>query len=233
MKRILLVEDDVQINELLSIHLRDFDCDLSTCTDGGEGLSLALNRPFDLIILDINLPTTDGLEICKTVRSNQITTPIIMLTARADEIDKVVGLELGADDYLTKPFSIREFMARIKALLRRSVITADIKGGSSDYIKYDGLTIETNKRKVLLNEKRIDLTPKEFDLLVLLASNPGKTYSRDRLLRIVWGYDFEGYQNTVNSHINRLRGKVENNIAKPKYILTTWGVGYRFNDEIN
>ena len=233
MKSILLVEDDLQINELLSIHLNDFDSNLSTCTDGGEGLSLALSKPFDLIILDINLPTTDGLEICRTVRANQITTPIIMLTARADEIDKVVGLEVGADDYLTKPFSIREFMARIKALLRRSRITADIQGGGQDIIKYDGLTIETSRRKVIMGDNRIDLTPKEFDLLVLLASNPGRTYTRDRLLRLVWGYDFEGYQNTVNSHVNRLRGKIETNIAKPKYILTTWGVGYRFNDEID
>ena len=233
MKSILLVEDDLQINELLSIHLNDFDSILSTCTDGGEGLNLALSKPFDLIILDINLPTTDGLEICRTVRANQITTPIIMLTARADEIDKVVGLEVGADDYLTKPFSIREFMARIKALLRRSRITADIQGGGQDIIKYDGLTIETSRRKVIMDDNRIDLTPKEFDLLVLLASNPGRTYTRDRLLRLVWGYDFEGYQNTVNSHVNRLRGKIETNIAKPKYILTTWGVGYRFNDEID
>ena len=233
MKNILLVEDDLQIIELLSIHLNDFDYNLQTSTDGAEGLKLALSKPFDLIILDINLPTTDGLAVCNAIRTNKISTPIIMLTARAEEIDKVLGLELGADDYLTKPFSIREFMARVKALLRRSKITAEIQGGNKQILKYGALSIDIGKRKVLVEDKTISLTPKEFDLLVLLASNPGKTYSRERLLSLVWGYDFEGYENTVNAHVNRLRGKIETNIAKPTFILTTWGVGYRFNDEIN
>lgn len=233
MKNILLVEDDLQIIELLSIHLIDFGCDLQTCTDGAEGLEMALTNPFDLIILDINLPSTDGLEVCNSIRTHSISTPIMMLTARAEEIDKVLGLELGADDYLTKPFSIREFMARVKALLRRSMISAEIQGGNKQLLKYGNLILDIGKRKVVIDDKSISLTPKEFDLLVLLASNPGKTYSRERLLRLVWGYDFEGYENTVNAHVNRLRGKIETNIAKPTYILTTWGVGYRFNDEIN
>ncbi len=232
MKKILLVEDDQHIVELLSIHLNDFETSLTCCTNGRDGLKEATTKVFDLIVLDINLPGLDGLEVCKAIRAKNNTTPIIMLTARAEEIDKVLGLELGADDYLTKPFSIREFMARVKALLRRSKMTAAIQGDTTRQIQYGELKIDVAKRKVTILEDRVYLTPKEFDLLVLLAANPGKTYSRARLLSLVWGYDFEGYENTVNAHVNRLRGKIEKDIAKPTYILTTWGVGYRFNDEL-
>ena len=156
-----------------------------------------------------------------------------MLTAKSEEIDKVLGLETGADDYLTKPFSVREFVARVKAIFRRETIHQK----KSDYsivniLKIENLIIEQDKRKVILSGNRIELTPKEYDLLVLFAQHPGKSYSREDLLNLIWGYEFSGYEHTVNSHINRLRSKIESDFSKPHFILTTWGVGYRFNDEL-
>ena len=153
-----------------------------------------------------------------------------MLTARSEEIDKVLGLESGADDYLSKPFGVRELVARVKAILRRVEIDTKSDSDENEIINSQELIIDKRKRKVLLKNSRIELTPKEFDLLYLLASNPGVTYDRKDLLNLVWSYDFEGYEHTVNSHINRLRSKIEENPAKPKYVLTTWGVGYRFCD---
>jgi two-component system alkaline phosphatase synthesis response regulator PhoP len=182
-------------------------------------------------VLDIMLPKVDGLEICKEVRRKDIYTPILMLTSKSEEMDKVLGLEVGADDYLTKPFSIREFIARAKAILRRiDAIQKEI--GNEKDISVSELTIEGSKRRVTLRGERIDLTPKEFDLLLFLASHPGKTYTREQLLNLLWGYQYDGYEHTVNSHINRLRSKIEPDISNPKYILTSWGVGYRFNEEI-
>jgi len=156
------------------------------------------------------------------------------LTARSEEIDKVVGLETGADDYLTKPFSIREFIARVKVIFRRQEgPPADqVPATAALRLSFQGLEIDLDKRKVMLNNIRVDLSPREFELITLLASNPGKSYSRKRLLNLVWGYDFEGYEHTVNSHINRLRSKIEADLSNPKYILTTWGVGYRFNEDL-
>ena len=156
-----------------------------------------------------------------------------MLTAKSEEIDKVLGLETGADDYLTKPFSVREFVARVKAIFRRETIHQK----KSDYpilniLKIENLVIEQDKRKVILSGNRVELTPKEYDLLVLFAQHPGKSYSREDLLNLIWGYEFSGYEHTVNSHINRLRSKIESDFSKPRFILTTWGVGYRFNDEL-
>lgn len=177
------------------------------------------------------LPNVNGLEICKEVRRKDIYTPILMLTSKSEEMDKVIGLEVGADDYLTKPFSIREFIARVKAILRRvEAIQKEI--GSDADISVSDLTIEASKKKVSVKGERVELTPKEFDLLHLLASHPGKTYTREQLLNILWGYQYNGYEHTVNSHINRLRSKIEPDISNPKYILTSWGVGYRFNEEI-
>ena len=232
MKNVLLVEDDSDILELLQIHLKDLGCQIQISTDGESGLQTALDGSFDLIILDVMLPGIDGLEVCRQLRAKQVPTPILMLTARSEEIDKVLGLETGADDYLTKPFSIREFIARVKAMFRRVKMIKETGDDQANavIVKQD-LTIDKEKRKVTLHSQRLDLTPKEFDLLVLLASNPGHSYSRNRLLRIVWGYDFEGYEHTVNSHINRLRAKIEPDPNQPSYILTTWGVGYRFTDE--
>jgi DNA-binding response OmpR family regulator len=175
------------------------------------------------------LPKLDGLEICKEVRRKDIYTPILMLTSKSEEIDKVIGLEVGADDYLTKPFGIREFIARVKAIFRRIEAIQKETDNENDIIT-GPLTIEVTKRKVILNGERIDLTPKEFDLLHLLASHPGRTYTREQLLSLLWGYQYNGYEHTVNSHINRLRTKIESDLSNPKYILTSWGVGYRFNE---
>lgn len=232
MKKVLVIEDDKSIADLLEIHLKDLNCEVKTILDGGDGLKSATSELYDLIVLDLMLPNVNGLEICKEVRKKDIYTPILMLTSKSEEMDKVIGLEVGADDYLTKPFSIREFIARAKAILRRvEAIQKEI--GSDTDIKVSDLVIEASKRKVTLKGERIELTPKEFDLLHLLASHPGKTYTREQLLNILWGYQYNGYEHTVNSHINRLRSKIEPDISKPKYILTSWGVGYRFNEEIS
>ena len=233
MKNILMIEDDVSLVELAVIHLKDIHCETTRAHSGNEGLQLALKNKYDLIILDVMLPEIDGIEICKRIRAEKVFTPVMMLTARSEEIDKIIGLETGADDYLTKPFSIREFIARVKAIIRRNEIGKDIAAVSSKIITCGELSLDPQKRKVVLSENKIDLTPKEFDLLFLFMTNPGKSYSRENLLRLVWGYEFSGYEHTVNSHINRLRTKIENDLAVPKYILTTWGVGYRFTDELN
>ena len=232
MQNILMIEDDPNIVELVEIHLKDIHCNTVSLNSGEAGLNCALKEPFDLIILDINLPDISGLEICKKLRAEKITTPIIMLTAKSEEIDKILGLETGADDYLTKPFSIREFIARVKAILRRTAINNAPPATADEAIYFGGLMVDAKKRKVTVDEKKVELTPKEFDLLYLFISNPGKSYSRENLLNLVWGYEFSGYEHTVNSHINRLRAKIENDPVKPEYILTTWGIGYRFTDDI-
>lgn len=232
-KQILIIEDDDAIVELLTIHLHDLGCEITTASSGHQGLAAAKSSSFDLIILDIMLPGLNGMEVCRKIRQDDRQIPILMLTARSEEIDKVMGLETGADDYLTKPFSIREFIARVKVIFRRGEESAADSGALAPaVISYGELKIDIDKRKVTLNNIRIELSPKEFDLITLLASNPGKSYSRKHLLNLVWGYDFEGYEHTVNSHINRLRSKIEHDVADPKFILTTWGVGYRFNEEL-
>lgn len=229
MKKVVIIEDEKDISELVQLHLEDLDCSVKAFRNGQEGFEYALNNSFDLMILDINLPEKNGIDICKALRKEDIQSPILMLTARSEEIDKVLGLETGADDYMTKPFSIRELVARVKAILRRVEIdkTPDEK---AEVIEFKDLEIDKAKRKVILRGERLELTPKEFDLLYLLASNPGVTYDRKDLLNLVWSYDFEGYEHTVNSHINRLRSKVEKDPNKPEYVMTTWGVGYRFAD---
>jgi two-component system, OmpR family, alkaline phosphatase synthesis response regulator PhoP len=228
MKRVLIIEDEQDISELIALHLEDMDCNITSFRDGREGYNYALNNAFDLMLLDINLPSMNGIDICRSLRTNKVKSPILMLTARSEEIDKVLGLETGADDYITKPFSIRELIARVKAMLRRVDIDTSLE--ESQVITYKEMYLDKSKRKVSIANERIELTPKEFDLLYLMASNPGVTYDRKDLLNLVWGYDFEGYEHTVNSHINRLRSKIEKDPAAPEYVLTTWGVGYRFND---
>ncbi|MBD0776266.1 response regulator transcription factor [Maribacter sp. ANRC-HE7] len=230
MKNILIIEDDPEIIKLLEIHLTDLIYTTSKAMDGEEGLHMALENDYDLILLDLTLPTMDGVEICKKLRAVK-NTPIIMLTAKSEEIDRVLGLEIGADDYMTKPFSIRELLARIKAVLRRTEIKVEKKENTLA-INAENLTINIEKRKVLLDSQKIELSPKEFELLVLMASNPGRNYTRSELLNMIWGYNFEGYEHTVNSHINRLRAKIESDMANPNFILTTWGVGYKFNEDV-
>ncbi len=231
MNKVLLIEDDVDIVQLLLIHLHDLDCEVEIEHNGKLGFAKAKTNHFNLIILDIMLPEMDGIEVCGRLRALDIYTPVLMLTAKSEEIDKVIGLESGADDYLTKPFSIREFIARVKAILRRAKISTEAKT-IENRIEFNGLVIDPLMRRVLLNDQRIELTPKEFSLLLLLASSPGRSYSREELLDLVWGYEFSGYEHTVNSHVNRLRAKIEPDFEKPSFILTTWGLGYRFNDEL-
>lgn len=232
-KKVLIVEDDRDIVALLEIHLRDLDCEVAFAFDGQDGFQKALDPSYDLIILDLMLPGMEGTEICRQVRAREIITPILMLTARSEEIDRVLGLEFGADDYLTKPFSVREFIARVKAIFRRTqMMSKRDTNGKKRRMNFGRLSIDLDMRKVTIGDQRIELSPKEFDLLSLLASNPGKSYDRTRILNLVWGYDFDGYEHTVNSHINRLRAKIEPDLSNPQFILTTWGVGYRFNEEL-
>ena len=230
MKNILIIEDDLEIIKLLEIHLTNLIYTTSKASDGATGLEMALHNDYDLILLDLTLPVMDGIEVCKQLRLKK-TTPVIMLTARTEEIDRVLGLEIGADDYISKPFSIRELLARIKAVIRRTNTEPHNKSQTTA-IKAEGLYIDVDKRRVNLADQKIDLSPKEFELLVLMASNPGRNYSRTELLDIIWGYNFDGYEHTVNSHINRLRAKIESDMANPIYILTSWGVGYKFNEDI-
>ncbi len=232
-KKVLIVEDDADISGLIEIHLKDMGFETLIANRGDTALEIALTEAFDFIILDIMLPGKDGLEVCRELRASKLETPILMLTARSEEIDKILGLEMGADDYLTKPFSIRELTARVKAILRRTESQINQAPVSREVLRFGALVVDKDKRKVLLRNERVDLTPKEFDLLALMAANPGKSYSRENLLNVVWGYEFAGYEHTVNSHINRLRSKIETDLSTPKYILTSWGVGYRFNDELN
>jgi two-component system, OmpR family, alkaline phosphatase synthesis response regulator PhoP len=232
MENILIVEDDLNIAELVAINLRDAGCTVTIENDGLAGHDRALKDSFNLLILDINLPKMNGLDICKAVRKHRRYVPIMMMTAKSEENDIVTGLEVGADDYITKPFSVKELVARVKAVLRRTQATNADLAKTGKVFNFPNLTIDTENRVVILRGERVDLTPKEFDLLYTLAKKPGRSYTRQQLLDTVWGYEFEGLEHTVNSHINRLRMKIEEDIQNPTYILTTWGVGYRFNDDI-
>ena len=233
MKKILIIEDDALIVDLVRIHLRSLPADLIATASGQEGLDWLVNQPVDLCILDIMLPGMNGIDICRQIRQRDARMPILMLTAKAQETDKVIGLEAGADDYLTKPFSILEFIARVRAMLRRGSLDQADSPVSPLMITHNALSIHIADRIVILHGNRVELTPKEFDLLVLLAGNPGKSYSRKQLLKLVWDYHIAGYEHTVTSHINRLRNKIETHFAHPAYILTTWGSGYRFAESVN
>jgi two-component system alkaline phosphatase synthesis response regulator PhoP len=230
--RILLIEDDREIANIISMHIEDLGMSVDIIRDGRLGLEKALNLEFALVILDIMLPGLDGLSVCKQIREKNPVIPILMLTAKSEEIDRVVGLEIGADDYMTKPFSVRELVARIKALLRRAQAGRDTLSGTvkQDIIQFEQFILDPEKRKVTLKGKTLELTVKEFELLDLFIRNPGRTYSRDNLLKLIWGYQYEGYEHTVNSHINRLRMKIEEDAGKPRYLKTVWGVGYRFTE---
>lgn len=227
---ILIVEDDRDLVKLIKINLEDLGYVVHTAGDGLEALKLFNEKDPSLIILDIMLPKMDGFEVCKQIRKENRKVPIMMLTAKAEEVDTILGLELGADDYMTKPFSVRELSARVKAIFRRIKVDQEQDGNLPDELVYNHLKIYPNKRKVTLSGKTIELTSKEYDLLLLFSSNPGKAYNREQLLNKVWGYSYEGYSHTVNSHINRLRSKIENDPSNPHFIKTVWGVGYRFID---
>ncbi|UVT14362.1 MAG: response regulator transcription factor [Nitrospira sp.] len=231
-RTILVIEDDRDIARLLELHLYDVGYDVHVAPDGATGCKHALSKAYDLIVLDLMLPGMDGLDVCQTLRTRLNYTPILMLTAKSTELDRVLGLEVGADDYLTKPFSIRELLARVKALFRRvEVLRAPVVQDQQKPICAGGLVIDAEKRKVTLCGKAIDLTAKEFDLLLQFARHPGRVYTRSQLLDLVWGYAHAGYEHTVNSHINRLRAKIERDTNRPRYILTVWGIGYSFTEE--
>ena len=230
-KRILVVEDDPDISHLLEINLRDNAFEVDVANNGVDGLELACTRDYQLIVLDLMLPGLDGLEICKRLRGQAITIPILMLTAKTSEFDRVLGLELGADDYLSKPFSIMELQARVKAILRRVDISSQhAVEDANEVIEADGLHIDVNGRNVNVDGQALELTAKEFDLLLHFARHPGRVYSRGQLLDQIWGYSHSGYEHTVNTHINRLRKKIEANPEQADFIETVWGVGYRFRE---
>ncbi len=228
-RKILVVEDNKDLARLLELHLGDLSYDVDLAFDGVDGWTRIKKDTYDLIILDLMLPGIDGLEICRRMRSQPTYTAILMLTSKSAELDRVLGLEMGADDYVTKPFSIRELMARVKAIFRRiDKLQSDNQPDRPAVIRAGDLTIEPDRRKVSFNDKAVDLTAKEFDLLLHFARNAGRVFTRAQLLDKVWGYGHDGYEHTVNSHINRLRAKIEKNPAQPEYVLTVWGVGYKF-----
>ena len=226
-KLILVIEDEAPIVEILKFNLTKSGYRVLTAFDGEEGYRMAVSEKPDLILLDVMLPRMDGFEVCKKVREKQ-STPIIMLTARDEEVDKVLGLELGADDYCTKPFSVRELMARVKANIRRTV--ADIPSGdNTDIITFQNLTVNPSRYEVAKDGKVIDLTLREYELLKFLAIQPGQIFTRETLLEKVWGYEYFGDVRTVDVTVRRLREKVEDNPASPNFIMTKRGVGYYFN----
>jgi len=230
-RQILIVEDQADIADLIAMHVRDLGHRVEVIHDGEAGYARARTGDFDLIVLDVMLPRRDGLDVLRALRMDRITTPVLMLTARSSELDRVLGLELGADDYLTKPFSIMELTARIKAMLRRADLASAPKTSTDeDRIAVGDLQIDPSAHEVRLHGKTIALTAKEFDLLLYLARHPGRAFNRTQLLDAVWGTTFEGYEHNVNTHINRLRSKIEADPANPRYVLTVRGLGYRFID---
>lgn len=225
--QILIVEDESDIANLVALHLGDANYDVSLAKDGHQGMQLALSRQWDLVILDVRLPGPDGLTICRTLRREMAYVPILMLTSKSSELDRVLGLELGADDYVTKPFSVTELVARVKAIFRRIESVEKRYPGTAELLSIADLTIDTSGRGVKKGNENLALTAREFDLLLHFVRHPGQVFSRAQLLDQVWGYGHEGYEHTVNSHINRLRAKIENDPAQPELIVTSWGVGYK------
>jgi two-component system OmpR family response regulator len=231
-RKILIVEDDPDIAQLITMHVTEAGYEAIHVDSGEQGLQEFETSAPDLLVLDLMLPGINGLEVCKQVRKQNERIPVLMLTAKSTELDRVLGLELGADDYLTKPFSVVELMARIKALFRRVDALSEplAPQQSSAILKFHKLTIDIARHKVETPKGGIELTAREFDLLVYLASSPGHVFSRAQLLDAVWGYDHDGYEHTVNTHINRLRIKIEDDPARPEYVQTVWGVGYKFGE---
>ncbi|RMG42686.1 MAG: DNA-binding response regulator [Candidatus Dadabacteria bacterium] len=229
MYRILIIEDDVDLSELLEINLADCGYEIKCLDNGRAGLKHALKGGYDLVILDVQLPELSGTDICRELRLAGDTTPILMISRKSADVDKVLGLELGADDYLVKPFSVLELTTRVRALIRRaSLYSGGITGTNSGKLIAGKLVIIPSKREVLLAGTPIDLTVTEYNLLDFLAHHPGRAFTREELLQHVWGYESCAYEHTVSSHINRLRSKIEDNPANPVYIKTVWGHGYRF-----
>jgi DNA-binding response OmpR family regulator len=232
MKRILIAEDQADIRNLLVLNLRNAGYEVTDVADGLAALASETAQNNDLLILDLMMPGLDGLEVCKTLRARGCNTPILMLTAKSTELDRVLGLELGADDYLTKPFSLAELLARVKALLRRSELLKAAQAAQSGAapLSNGALTLLPSRRQVQMDGKDLDFTALEFDLLLHFMQHPGQVFSRSQLLNAVWGYSHDGYEHTVTTHINRLRAKLEVDPLRPQVILTVRGAGYKMRD---
>ncbi len=225
-RKVLVVDDEKLIVKGIRFSLEQDDMEVDCAYDGEEALEMAKRKEYDIILLDVMLPKYDGFEVCRQIRDFS-NVPIVMLTAKGEDMDKILGLEYGADDYITKPFNILEVKARIKAIMRR--LNRKAGGNGSERIVQKGnMKIDCESRRVFIGEKEVNLTAKEFDLLELLAMNPNKVYSRENLLNIVWGYEYPGDARTVDVHIRRLREKIEQHPSDPKYVYTKWGVGYYF-----
>jgi len=229
-RRILVIEDEVDLAALLVLHLSELPAEVRIAHDGRTGLDMALAERWDVIVLDLRLPQLGGLDVCREIRARSPYVPILMLTARSTELDRVLGLELGADDYLTKPFSLLELQARIKALLRRAAHTAPAPDAAAQPVQMAAgdLRVDRLQRRAWLADGELTLTPREFDLLWHFVCHPGRVFTRAELLAQVWGYGHDGYDHTVNSHINRLRAKLGDEREESRFIHTVWGVGYRF-----
>lgn len=230
-RRVLVIEDDPDIGRLVTLQLAEIGCTSKLVDDGVAGLAEALEGRYDLLILDVMLPRLDGLQICRRLRERNHQTPVLMLTAKSTELDRVLGLELGADDYLTKPFSMLELAARVKGVFRRAEQAEAARASSApegQLIEVDDLRIDLQRHEARVRGEPVELTAKEFELLAFFARAPGRVFTRAQLLDQVWGYSHSGYEHTVNSHINRLRGKIEADPGNPNYIQTVWGVGYKF-----
>ncbi|MEH6942407.1 response regulator transcription factor [Bacillus sp. JJ722] len=232
-KKVLVVDDEQSILTLLQYNLEQAGFEVITASDGEEAIEVAEQEKPNLIVLDLMLPKLDGIEVCKLLRQRKMNVPILMLTAKDDELDKILGLELGADDYMTKPFSPREVIARIKAILRRATIQQEavqVGEDEDEAIKIVDLVIYPEKYETYFQNKKLELTPKEFELLLYLAKNKGRVHTRDQLLSSVWNYDFAGDTRIVDVHISHLREKIEQDTRKPKYIKTIRGLGYKFEE---
>jgi two-component system alkaline phosphatase synthesis response regulator PhoP len=229
---LLVIEDDENISSVIREYFTRTGYEVRTAADGAAGVQAALQDRPDAVVLDLMLPKMDGLAVCRELREKSPSLPILMLTAKDNEIDKVLGLEMGADDYITKPFSLRELEARLKSVLRRSQIASRPESaGDEAPITRGKLRIDPSKREVSVGDRLVELTPKEFELLRLFASNPGRVFPRKYLLEKIWDYSYEGYDRTIDSHINRLRAKIEDNPENPQMVLTVWGIGYKFSDD--
>ncbi|MCA1815789.1 MAG: response regulator transcription factor [Acidobacteria bacterium] len=229
---LLVIEDDENISTAIREYFTRAGYEVRTAEDGVAGVEAALNERPDAVVLDLMLPKMDGLAVCRELRDKVPQLPILMLTAKDDVVDKVLGLEMGADDYITKPFSLRELEARLKSVLRRvqAASRAETAGDEAPVVR-GKLRIDPAKREVTVGDRLVELTPKEFELLRLFASNPGRVFPRKYLLEKIWDYSYEGYDRTIDSHINRLRAKIEDNPENPQMVLTVWGIGYKFSDD--
>ena len=224
--RLLIVEDERAIAEVMMLNLKRVGYECEYAQDGEMGAAMVEKQSYDLVLLDVMLPKLDGFQVCQQIREFS-DMPVVMLTAKSEDMDKILGLEYGADDYITKPFNILEVKARIKAIMRRTAKRKEEPAQSPMLVK-GNMKIDCEGRRVFIGEKEINLTAKEFDVLELLAMNPNKVYSRENLLNLIWGYDYPGDARTVDVHIRRLREKIEMNPSEPKYVHTKWGVGYYF-----